>query len=208
MTASLEWSSLLGTTPWEITATLCAVCGVLLIARQNALGWPLGIVWSLISAWLAFFEWNLVSDAILYVTYVPIQAYCWITWRRAAKQELAFRPVWLPRKIQILLLGSVVLAVALWGLGVMFLSDSQAWLPAPALLWRDAASTVLNYFAQFLQARKRMENWIGWLLVNLLGVHIYWVQGSAVYAVQYGFFLALGIYGWWAWRRAMKEVKP
>jgi len=73
-------------------------------------------------------------------------------------------------------------------------------------LWRDTTTTVLNYFAQFLQARKRMENWVGWLIVNLLGIHIYWVKDSPIYAVQYGFFLILGIYGWRQWRRTAKRA--
>lgn len=181
---------------------------MVLIARQNALGWPLGIIWALISACLAFFEWQLVSDAILYASYVPIQAYCWITWHRAQAREEPFRPAWLARKSQARLVATAVAAVLLWGLGIMVLSRNLAWVPAPALLWRDAASTVLNYFAQFLQARKRMENWPGWILVNLLGIHIYWIQGSTVYAIQYGFFLALGIYGWWSWQRTIKQAKP
>lgn len=191
----------------EIIATLCAVAGLVLIARQNALGWPLGILWAGISAWLALFEWSLVSDAVLYASYIPIQIYCWITWHRAAREDLPFRPRWLPRKSQALLLLALTAAVLLWGTGIMVFSEKIAWLPAPALLWRDATSTVLNYFAQFLQARKRMENWVGWLAVNLLGIHIYWLRDSPVYAAQYAFFLALGLYGWWSWQRSIRKSK-
>ena len=191
----------------EIIATLCAVAGLVLIARQNALGWPLGILWAGISAWLALFEWSLVSDAVLYASYIPIQIYCWITWHLAAREDVPFRPGWLPCKSQSLLLLALTAAALLWGTGIMYFSEKIAWLPAPALLWRDATSTVLNYFAQFLQARKRMENWVGWLAVNLLGIHIYWLRDSPVYAAQYAFFLALGLYGWGSWQRSIRKTK-
>lgn len=201
--AAIEWRAVLGTTPLEIFATLCSLGGVVLIARQQQLGWLLGIVWAVISAWLAWTEWHLISDAILYASYVPIQIYCWITWR-GADQQTSFRPTYLDKRTRLILCVSILLAIAMWGLAVSKLSAAYAWIPTPALLWRDSASTVLNYFAQFLQAKKRMENWALWILVNLLGIHIYWVKGVPIYSLQYAIFLCLGIYGFVSWQRSMR----
>lgn len=204
---AIEWKYLLGSTPLEITATLSAVLGVFLIARQNILGWPLGIVWAAISFYLAYYEWKLVSDAILYATYIPVQLYCWIVWaRRGASTEAPFSPAWLPRRTQILLVAGSVIGVAVWAAGITLLARHQ-WVPEPSLLVRDSTTTVLNYVAQFLQARKKMENWVGWLIVNLLGIHIYWIKDSPIYAVQYAFFLGLGLYGWVQWRKSMATVR-
>jgi nicotinamide mononucleotide transporter len=201
--AAIEWRAVLGTTPLEIIATLCSLGGVILIARQQQIGWLLGIVWAVISAWLAWTEWHLVSDAILYASYVPIQIYCWLAWRGADRQ-LSLRPSYLENRTRLILCVSILLAIALWGLAVSKLSLAYAWIPTPALLWRDSASTVLNYFAQFLQAKKRMENWVLWILVNMLGIHIYWVKGVPIYSIQYAFFLCLGIYGFVAWQRSTR----
>ena len=202
----IEWQYLLGSTPLEIVATLSAVIGVFLIARQNILGWPLGIVWAGISTYLAFFEWQLVSDAILYATYIPIQVYCWSVWIRHGSHSSAqpFTPTWLSAKTQIILVASAVVAVALWAFGIAAAAQKVEWIPEPSLLWRDSTTTVLNYFAQFLQARKHMENWVGWLIVNLLGIHIYWVKEAPIYSVQYAFFLGLGIYGWIQWQKSTR----
>lgn len=204
--SAMEWRYLAGSTPLEIIATICAVAGVILIARQNILGWPLGIVWAAISAYLAIFEWSLVSDGILYVSYIPIQLYCWAVWARRGKaaNEHPFVPTWSGVKLQVLLAVSAVAAIALWAVGVSALARKVEWVPEPSLLIRDSTTTVLNYFAQFLQARKRMENWVGWLVVNLLGIHIYWVKDAPIYAVQYAFFLGLGIYGWVKWEQSRR----
>ena len=201
--AAIEWRAVLGTTPLEIIATLCSLGGVILIARQQQLGWLLGIIWAVISAWLAWTEWHLVSDAILYASYVPIQIFCWIKWHRAAHQT-SFRPTYLENRTRLILCLSIALTIALWALAICKLSAAYAWIPAPALLLRDSASTVLNYFAQFLQARKRMENWVLWIFVNALGIHIYWVRGVPIYSLQYAIFLCLGIYGFIAWQRSMR----
>lgn len=189
----------------EYIGTALAVVSVVMIARQNIFGWPVGILWAMISAWLAFTRWHLISDGILYVSYVPLQLYCWLAWRQHALAESCFRPIWLTRRRQVMLLLAAIVAVFLWGSGVRFFSQHLTWMTPPALLWRDATTTVLSYFAQWLQAKKRMENWLGWAIVNVMGIHIYAVQGSVIYAVQYGFFLILGLYGWWSWHQAMKK---
>ncbi len=205
---SIEWQHLLGTTPWEIVATVSAIAGVILIARQNILGWPLGLIWASISAWLAFFEWNLVSDGILYASAVPVQIYCWVVWYRRGAATAAsaaqghFLPTWLPRQRQLLLAAAAAVSVLLWGTGISAAAARFDWMPQPDLLWRDSTTTVLNYYAQFLQARKHMENWVGWIIINILAIHIYWVKGVPIYVIQYAFFLVLGIYGWVKWQQA------
>lgn len=206
MLETIPWFQVLGTTPIEIIATLSAVCGVVLIARQNILGWPLGIIWAVISAWLAFTQWQLISDGILYLSYIPIQLYCWFVWARAGgvQQEEPFIPGWLPHKKQLVVIIAALFGIAGWAFGISTLAAQVSWIPEPALLWRDSTTTVLNFFAQFLQARKRMENWAFWLIVNLLGIHIYWVKGAPIYSIQYAIFLVLGIYGWVQWRKSMR----
>lgn len=205
---TIRWVELLGSTPVEGLATVSAVAGVLLIARQNILGWPLGILWAALSAWLALTQWQLVSDGILYLAYIPIQIYCWRLWaRHGTKSEAPFAPAWLPRRTQILLGAAAVAGIAFWAFGISALATQVSWVPAPALLWRDSTTTVLNFFAQFLQARKRMENWVGWLIINLLGIHIYWVKESPIYSIQYAFFLGFGIYGWVQWNKSIRATK-
>lgn len=207
MLGVIEWRHLLGSTPLEVVATLCGVVGIVLIAREKIVGWPVGIAWAAISTWLAFVEWQLVSDAILYATYIPIQVYCWRVWAKHGPggRPEPFAPSWLPRRRQALLVLGSAAAVAVWAFGISALAARVSWIPEPSLLWRDSTTTVLNYVSQFLQGRKRMENWVGWLIVNVLGIHIYWIKGAPLYAVQYALFLGLGIYGWIAWRRSMQS---
>ncbi|WP_299197043.1 nicotinamide riboside transporter PnuC [uncultured Amphritea sp.] len=204
--ATIEWLQLFGSTPLEIIATTSAILGVILIARQNILGWPLGILWASISAWLAITEWQLVSDGILYLCYIPIQLYCWMVWikRGSAVEQGPFVPQWLSQKQQLFLIAAAALCILGWGLGISLLAEKISWIPEPSLLWLDSVTTVLSFFAQFLQARKRMENWVGWCIVNVLGIYIYWIKEAPIYSFQYAIFLGLGIYGWIQWHKAQR----
>ncbi|MBR9867036.1 MAG: nicotinamide mononucleotide transporter [Oceanospirillales bacterium] len=204
--AAIEWLQLFGSTPLEIIATVSAILGVILIARQNILGWPLGILWAAVSAWLAITEWQLVSDGILYLSYIPIQLYCWRVWikRGSAVEQGTFVPEWMSPKRQLLLIVAVALCILSWGQGVSLLADKISWIPQPSLLWLDSVTTVLSFFAQFLQARKRMENWVGWCIVNVLGIYIYWIKDAPIYSFQYAIFLGLGIYGWVQWHKSQR----
>lgn len=204
-----NWLLLVGDTPLAVIATICAVVGVICIARQNILGWPLGLVWAGISVYLAFFSWQLISEAIMYLSGIPIQIYCWVVWHRRGSQvdTEPFLPTWMPRKKQIILIIAIILSIIAWGHGISWLANRVGWIPEPALLWRDSITTVMNYYAQFLQARKRMENWIGWVIVNIVGMHIYWVSGAPEYALQYAFFLFLGLYGWYQWHTHSRVTK-
>lgn len=195
-------------TLWETLATLCAVAGVILLARRHALGWPLGMVWATISAWLAWTQWQLVSDAILYASFIPLQLACWIWWRRnptATSNHIQPRR-WLAPRAWIWLSASAAIAITAWANAIQFMAQRADWIPEPDLLWRDSASTVLNYFAQLLQGARRMECWVIWLAINLLGIHIYSIKGLPIYAAQYGMFLALGLYGWWQWQRNLNPA--
>ena len=97
---------------------------------------------------------------------------------------------------------AALLGIVCWAFGISTLSAQVSWIPEPALLWRDSTTTVLNFFAQFLQAHKRMENWVLWLVVNLLGIHIYWIKEAPIYSIQYAIFLLIGIYGWRQWHKS------
>ena len=153
--AAISWQHLLGSTPIEILATVSAIAGVILIARQNIWGWPLGILWAVLSAWLAITQWQLVSDGILYICYIPIQLYCWWIWVKNSRkvktdEDSNFSPVWLPHKLQGFLAVAALICIVSWAYGISSLANQVSWIPQSALLWRDSTTTVLNFFAQFL----------------------------------------------------------
>lgn len=185
---------------WEIIGTVLGVIGVALMIRQNLWGWPVGLVQVSIYAWV-FFEAKLYSDALLQVFFFAIQAYGWWHWLRnrhtAARSELPVTRLTAVAVVAWCALGTV--ATAAWGTFMQRTTDA-------ALPHWDAFILVFSLIAQWLQARKVLENWAGWIVVNTVAIGVYWAKDLHLTAGLYAAFLLMAVGGWRAWRRSMREV--
>lgn len=185
---------------WEVIGTLLGVLGVWLMIRQNIWGWPVGLVQVAVYAWV-FYGAKLYSDVILQGCFFVIQAYGWWHWLRhrhtAARSELPvtrLRPAAMAAWVAA---GAVVTA----GWGATMQRTTDAALPC----W-DAFILVFSLIAQWLQARKKLENWIGWLVVNTVAIGVYWVKDLHLTAGLYVIFWLMALWGWREWRRTVGPV--
>jgi nicotinamide mononucleotide transporter len=180
---------------WEIVGTLLGVIGVWLMIRQNVWTWPVGIVQVAISAWV-FYETNLYSDALLQVFFFAIQVYGWCHWLYA--KETAHHELPVTRLSARAIAGWIAIGiVATLGWGDLMRRTTNAALP----YW-DAFILVFSVISQWLQARKRLENWAGWMIVNLVAIAVYWAKDLRLYAGLYAVFFVMAIMGHVTWQRS------
>ena len=183
---------------WEIIGTVLGVIGVWLMIRQNIWGWPVGLVQVAVYGWV-FFDARLYSDAILQVFFFAIQAYGWWHWLRgahdAARSTVPVKRLELKAQAGWFVLGTV--ATVAWGTFMHHTTDA-------ALPWWDAFILVFSLIAQWLQARKILENWAGWMIVNLFAIGVYWAKDLRLTAGLYVIFWLMALWGWREWRRSMK----
>ncbi|MBI4623560.1 MAG: nicotinamide mononucleotide transporter [Verrucomicrobia bacterium] len=182
---------------WEITGTLLGIVGVALMIRQNVWAWPIGLVQVTVYAWV-FLGAKLYSDAILQVFFFAIQAYGWWHWLHGDGKDRAELPVTRLRPGAIA--GWVTAGAAgsaAWGGFMQRTTDA-------ALPHWDAFILVFSLIAQWLQARKRLENWAGWMIVNLVAVGVYWAKDLRLTAGLYVVFFGMAVAGHLAWWRAMR----
>jgi len=202
-----------GMSIWEIIGTVLGIVGVWLMIRQNIWGWPVGLVQVAVYAWV-FLGAKLYSDAILQVFFFAIQAYGWWHWRQGngaratppadgSRSGVAAPPV-LPvtRLPPVAVAGWVALgAAAAVGWGAFMHRTTDAALP-----WWDAFILVFSLIAQWLQARKHLENWAGWMIVNTVAIGVYWAKDLRLTSGLYAVFFGLAVAGHLAWRRTMKAA--
>ena len=79
----------------------------------------------------------------------------------------------------------------------------ERWAGAD-LAYADAGVLALSVASQWLQARKKLENWLGWVAANTLGVGVFWVKEWYWFALLYVIFWGMAVAGWVAWRRSMR----
>ncbi|MEN9403809.1 MAG: Nicotinamide riboside transporter PnuC [Verrucomicrobiota bacterium] len=184
----------------EIIGTVLGVIGVALMIRQNIWGWPVGLVQVAVYAWV-FYDAKLYSDTILQVCFFLIQAYGWYFWLRN-KHTAAHSDLPVTRLSGPALVGWVVLGLALsagWGAWMHHATDA-------ALPYWDAFILVFSLIAQWLQARKKLENWPGWLIVNTVAIGVYWAKDLRLTSGLYLIFWLMALWGWREWRRTMTQA--
>jgi nicotinamide mononucleotide transporter len=198
---------------WEIIGTLLGVLGVTLMIRQNVWGWPVGLVQVAVYGWV-FYGAKLYSDVILQGFFFVIQGYGWWHWLRANRMRVipptsaerggVAAPPGLPvtRLSAGALIGWIALGTAATaGWGTYMRRTTDAALPH----W-DAFILVFSLIAQWLQARKKLENWAGWLVVNTVAIGVYWVKELHLTAGLYVIFWVMALWGWREWRRTMTKT--
>ncbi len=176
-----------------IASALGLIC-VLLAVRRNIWTYAFGIASTGLLAAVVF-DARLYSAALLQIFFVAINLYGWGNWRRAEAdlgEVVVARMGWRARAGW---LAATAFATAAWGGAMAGLTDA-------ALPWADAAIAMASVVAQILMARRRVENWLVWIVVDLASIPLFASQGLYVMAGLYAGYLMLAVAGYVAWRRA------
>ena len=68
----------------------------------------------------------------------------------------------------------------------------------------DTFTTGIFFAAMWLMANKKLENWILWIVGNIVSIPLYFVKGYGFTGIQYSIFLVLAILGYLEWRKQIK----
>jgi nicotinamide mononucleotide transporter len=181
----------------ELVASLLGVCCVWLTVRQNIWCWPSGAVMVTMFAYI-FYSKQLYADAGLQVIYFVLQFYGWYQWRHGG---LGRSVLGVQRAHPALLLGLSVLGTAgTLGLGFMLGRWTNQALPYP-----DSAVVAFSLIAQWMMAKKLLENWMFWFGVDVLAVGIYHAKDLVFAAALYGVFLVMAVFGHLEWRKSLVQ---
>jgi nicotinamide mononucleotide transporter len=187
----------------ELTATLIEAAAfglalgyVLLSIRQVIWGWPLMIVSSVLYGVL-FGASRLYGQAALQGVFVAIGLWGWWQWRRGRKGDAPLQVTPLAARTRWLL-------VLCWAGFSVASALALARLTDAAAPWLDAFTTLGSLVGQVLTARKYVEAWPVWIVVNLVSVALFLQQQLWLTALLYGVFVGLSVIGWNQWRRAAR----
>lgn len=194
------WADLCSAGPLEQSATVLGVVGVWLMIRQSLWAFPVGLVQVSLSA-LVFYNSRFYADMKLQGLFFIVLAYGWWHWTHPRAGARAALPVGrLNTSGWILAIGSGLAGTVLWGLYLAHNTDA-------AMPFRDSFIASFSVVAQWLQARKRLENWYGWIVVNAAAVPVYWLGGMYWFSVLYFLFLLMAIGGLREWRASERSAR-
>ena len=185
-TSGLEW-----------IAVICGVASVIYSMRENILVYPTGIVSVLIYVYLAF-EYKLYADMGVNGYYFVMSVYGWYYWTNTDgnKDQVPVTINSLRENFY-----SVGILAGSFGILVFVLinftdSDVPFW---------DATTTSFAILGMWLMARKKLENWIAWIITDLISIPLYFYKGLVLTSFQFLIFTVLATMGYFAWKKSLEE---
>jgi nicotinamide mononucleotide transporter len=189
----------------ELVATLSGLGATWYAARENIITWPFALVNAFLF-FILFYQVNLYSAMVLQLFFFGNAIYGWVNWRRdevGAKKPVTMlrhksRVLWLTGIFAgMIILGSVMSRINLW------LPD---FFPEKArFVYTDAMVAVLSIAASILLARLKIENWVLWILIDMLSVALYAMRGIMLVSLQYLIFLFMASYGLYEWKKKLNH---
>jgi len=176
----------------ELVGFVLGVWTVWLVARNNILTFPVGIVQSAFF-FVLFLEARLYADMWLQVFFIVVQAFGWWAWLKAGPNRTKLIVKDMARYHWI---GIAAALLAFTWLMVPVLHQAHGAYPLP-----DAFTTGLSVLAQFMLSFKLIQNWYLWILADIIYIPLYFVKGLYFTSVLYVVFFGLCIMGLLHWRR-------
>lgn len=181
--------------PLELVAAVVGALSVYLSVRQNIWSWPTAIV-NVVLYTLVFYDAKLYADMGLQVIYAALSIYGWYEWLHGGENKTELHVSRTGSR-----LGVILTFIALAGagaLGVLLRGATDAALP-----FMDSFLSSTSLVAQWMMTKKKLENWLVWIAVDVLYVGMFIFKHLYLTAGLYAVFLVLAVRGYIDWRRSM-----
>jgi len=172
--------------------------------KANILVYPTGIISVLIYVYICFFA-MLYADMGINFFYFVMSVYGWYNWTRKRDESKVVRISWnTPLQQWTGIIATVVAYFVIFGLIWIFKNDDPDYINS-YIPYVDSFTTSVFLIGMLLMARKKIENWIYWIIGNIISIPLYFAKGLVFTSFQYSIFLVLAIMGYIEWKRFYRE---
>lgn len=181
----------------EYFGVLTGLTYLVLEIKQHPAMWVVGFVTSLVYVFVFFFS-KFYADMSLNVYYVAISVYGFRQWRREGRRAREKATGLLYRHLTWgCLVGVSVVAVVLY-VGMYGVLSRFTDSPVPA---GDAFTTALSVIATWMLARRILEHWWFWVVINLVSACLYYYRGLYPTCFLFICYGVLAVVGWMNWKK-------
>lgn len=180
---------------WEALAVALAVAYLLLAIRQNAWCWAAAAVSTSLYLFIMY-DSKLYMQSLLQLYYLAMAAYGWYHWRHPPTADGELPVTTWPLRYHGLAIGAVLLLVLVSALLLQRYSDG-------ALPYLDAFTAWGAVITTFMVARKVLENWLYWFVIDGVSIGLYLDRELYFTAALFAFYLVMVVIGYRSWRASM-----
>jgi nicotinamide mononucleotide transporter len=182
---------------WVNLETLAVVLGIgylLLAMLESSLCWYFAFFSTALYVWI-FGDVSLYMESALNVYYMAMAIYGWLQWQRGGADKSGVKIIrWTAKQHTV---GIVIILAASVTSGYLLSSNTAAKLP-----YLDSFTTWGSVFTTIMVARKVLENWLYWIVINSVSIYLYIDRGLDQTAVMFFLYLGLATVGFLMWTKA------
>ena len=182
---------------WVNLETLAVVLGIgylVLAMRENSLCWYCAFFSTALYVWI-FGDVDLYMESALNVYYMGMAIYGWSQWQRGGVDKTGVKIIrWTLKQHSIGVIGIFTISVIS---GYLLSKNTSAQLP-----YLDSFTTWGSVFTTVMVARKVLENWLYWIVINAVSIYLYIDRGLDQTAAMFALYLVLATLGFYAWKKA------
>ncbi len=198
------WANILNTTWLEFIAVVFGLLSVWFAKQEKILVYPTGIISVLIYVYICF-GIKLYADAGINLFYFIMSVYGWYNWSyKGEKPQIKItannRKDWLISLFMFLF--SMVIIIIL--LKIFKGDDIEYW--STNVPYIDTFTTAIFIVGMWLMALKKIENWIFWIIGDIISVPLYAYKGLVFTSFQFFVFLIIAVAGYMAWRKKLLNL--
>lgn len=179
----------------EIVAVFCGFLSVWFSKQNKVLVFPTGMISTIIFVYLLL-KWELLGDMMINAYYFIMSVYGWYIWTRKVDEEHVTpitRTTFSEKKISIAIFLATLIFVYL-----VYVTFNK-WTSWVAYI--DTITTAIFFVGMWLMARRKLENWIFWIIGDIISVPLYFYKGFTFTSLQYLGFTFIAIFGYLAWKK-------
>jgi len=187
-------------TRWEEwLSTVLQIASVWYAKKNKVLVYPTGIIGVLLASYIYYFisDPPLYADAILNIYYFFMSIYGWYNWVQKKNEQLVFPISWCDKKELSIGVG---IFIFFWGL-IYYMLISITNSNTPVL---DSLVSSTAVISMWWMAKRKMENWIAWIVSNIVAIPLNFYKGFMLFTLMYILFLGLAVSGFKEWKLKIK----
>lgn len=182
----------------EIIGALIGLIYLWLEYRVSIWLWLAGIVMPAVYI-VVYYQAGLYADSGISLYYLIAGVYGWVMWQRRPvrqkERQITQTPCcrWLPMAVVFVALFLVI--------GEVLVRFTDSTVP-----WLDSFTTALSFVAMWMLAHKYLEQWLVWIVVDVVSCGLYIYKELYFTSVLYGLYAVIAVFGYMKWRQIMKSV--
>lgn len=180
----------------EIAGVVLGIIYLLQELKASRAMWITGMIMPLISLFV-YFRAGLYADFAIDIYYFLIGIYGFIAWKRGTGKKKEDLPI-TRTPVKAILPLVLVFSVLFVTIGLVLQNWTNSTVP-----WQDSFTTSLSIVGLWMLARKWIEQWWVWFVVDAVSTALYIYKGIPFYAGLYALYTVLAVYGYFKWKRKM-----